>query len=538
MRYFSFFVLVVVESNMFDVGFDIVAGGLNTEQWLASLETFTGAFYKRFPDVELRGLLSYITQRLQEGETSELGVLRSLIKTAGGYGFVDYDSTSSLSELQLDGRCGSRLLKLETSSFGVIDNVNSRASRMLRTVLQGKDLGVIILILLSQIRQKVLYSKSESKEHIKVMGRLYDNCESVLCLLLEFVSDSSDDLPQGPNTKEKFANSLPPLDVLCDTYGLDTASAWMLIRPLFRKSMFYMDDKKLVGKASSGEPPAFLKPFSPSPEMTSSYQRLLPESAWKHISSELFEAFFSLSIYDIQCPSERYNIEINRLSKEVERLTQLQQGKGVAALAAAATAAAAAAASGGDERQIREATRFTDAHRQELDRLKRNVDKLSNDFTRQQKRCELVHAKLEAQKNTLIKSSDAASGNVEEGLASDFLTFCIYPRFLSSPEDALFCAHFVKLMHNMKIPGLSTIELVDNIVNAATGSLYCITEDESGNLAIFLNEIWKSVNSWRYDNDSFASELKGTVSFTCVALFHLCIRNHHHILTITLAPYI
>lgn len=521
MMYLSFFVLVVVESNIFDVGFDIVAGGLNTEQWLASLETFTGAFYKRFPDVELRGLLSYITQRLQEGETSELGVLRSLIKTAGGYGFVDYDSTSSLSELQLDGRCGSRLLKLETSSFGVIDNVNSRASRMLRTVLQGKDLGVIILILLSQIRQKVLYSKSESKEHIKVMGRLYDNCESVLCLLLEFVSDSSDDLPQGPNTKEKFANSLPPLDVLCDTYGLDTASAWMLIRPLFRKSMFYMDDKKLVGKSSSGEPPAFLKPFSPSPEMTSSYQRLLPESAWKHISSELFETFFSLSIYDIQCPSERYNIEINRLSKEVERLTQLQQGKGVAALAAAATAAAAAAASGGDERQIREATRFTDAHRQELDRLKRNVDKLSNDFTRQQKRCELVHAKLEAQKNTLIKSSDAASGNVEEGLASDFLTFCIYPRFLSSPEDALFCAHFVKLMHNMKIPGLSTIELVDNIVNAATGSLYCITEDESGNLAIFLNEIWKSVNSWRYDNDSFASELKGTVSFTCVALFHL-----------------
>jgi THO complex subunit 2 len=209
------------------------------------------------------------------------------------------------------------------------------------------------------------------------------------------------------------------------------------------------------------------------------------------------------------------------LSKEVERLTQLQQGKGVAALAAAATAAAAAAASGGDERQIREATRFTDAHRQELDRLKRNVDKLSNDFTRQRKRCELVHAKLEAQKNTLIKSSDAASGNVEEGLASDFLTFCIYPRFLSSPEDALFCAHFVKLMHNMKIPGLSTIELVDNIVNAATGSLYCITEDESGNLAIFLNEIWKSVNSWRYDNDSFASELKGTVSSTFVALFHL-----------------
>lgn len=33
-----------------------------------------------------------------------------------------------------------------------------------------------------------------------------------------------------------------------------------------------------------------------------------------------------------------------------------------------------------------------------------------------------------------------------------------------------------------------------------------------GNLAIFLNEIWKSANSWRYNNDAFSTELKGSVS--------------------------
>ena len=294
--------ILILSANLICVFAWAIASGLNTEQWLTSLETFTGAFYKRFPDVELRGLLSYIAQRLQDGEASELGVLRSLIKTAGGYGFVDYDSTSSLSELQLEGRCGSRLLKLETSSFGVIDNVNPKASRMLRSVLQGEDLGVIILLLLSQIRQKVLYAKSKSEEHIKVMGRLYDECESVFCLLLEYISDSSDDLPEGPNTKEMFAISLPPLASLCETYKLDTATAWMLIRPLFRKSLFFQDDKKLAGKSSSGEPPEFLKPFSPTPEMTTSYQKLklLPEPAWTYISAELFEMFYSLSIYDIQ----------------------------------------------------------------------------------------------------------------------------------------------------------------------------------------------------------------------------------------------
>ena len=95
-------------------------GGLNTEQWLSSLETFVGAFYKKFPFVEMRGILMYITKRFKEGQTSELGILRSLIKTVGGYGFVDYDSTASLSDLQLDGRRGSRVLQRETSSFGVV----------------------------------------------------------------------------------------------------------------------------------------------------------------------------------------------------------------------------------------------------------------------------------------------------------------------------------------------------------------------------------------------------------------------------------
>lgn len=279
-------------------------GGLNTTQWLASLEIFIGAFYKKFPGVELRGILIYLTQRFREGQVTELGVLRSLIKTAGGYGFVDYDSTASLSDLQLDGRCGSRLLKRETSSFGVVEDINRKASRHLRSVLQGSDLGAIILILLSQIRPKLLYSKSVSeKEHIKVFGSMYDDCEAVMCLLLDYLSDSSDDQPSGPSTKERYAASMPPLADLHIKYGVDTALAWMLCRPLVRKSMFYIDDSKLADKTSLIEAPKYLKPFTAaSAEMSGSYQNLLPEAAWKHITPAMFEAFYSLSIFDIFCP--------------------------------------------------------------------------------------------------------------------------------------------------------------------------------------------------------------------------------------------
>ena len=444
----------------------------------------------------------YITKRFKEGQASELGILRSLIKTVGGYGFVDYDSTASLSDLQLDGRRGSRLLKRETSSFGVVEDVNREASQQLRSVLQGGDLGVIILILLSQIRSRVLYSKSSDtvKQHVKVIGNMYDQCEAVMCLMLEFLSDSSDD----STAKEKFASSMPSLSDLHYKYGVEQSVAWMLCRPLVK--------------------PTYLSSTAGTPTMESLV--LFPEAASRHITPTMFETFYSLAIYDISCPEERYSVDIERLKKDCDRLIQLQQG-GEAARGQMSMLAAAAAAAGGNYDQIRQATAFTKTHAMQLDRLRSNVDQLSNDFQRQQKRCNLVLSKLEANRKSLIGSE--GDDSVNNSFASAFMTYCIYQRFFLSPEDALYCAHFVKLLHKIKVPGFPTIELIDNIVNAVIGSLYCVTEDEAGNLSIFLNEIWKAVNAWRYDNDAFASELKDTVSFECVMFFMVfMIFGPHH----------
>ena len=226
-----------------------------------------------------------------------------------------------MSDLQLDGRCGSRLLRRETSSFGVVDDINRKASQQLRSYLQGDDLGVVILILLSQIRGKILYKKPSetTKEHIKVIGNTYDDCEAVLCLLLEYLSDSSMD----SQAKEKFACSMPPVMTLHETYGIDPAMAFMLCRPLIRKSLFFKNDDKFTDKE---ELPPYLKPFASSPDEAHPYETLLPGTARSLISPHLFEIFYSLAIYDIQCPEERYNVDIERLNKDCERLVQFQRG--------------------------------------------------------------------------------------------------------------------------------------------------------------------------------------------------------------------
>ena len=89
-------------------------------QWLQSLEAFSGAFFKRYPSVEFRGILAYLMRRLRTGHVMELGILGSLLKVAGGYGFADYSPAASLSSTQLEGRAGSFTLKRETMSFGIV----------------------------------------------------------------------------------------------------------------------------------------------------------------------------------------------------------------------------------------------------------------------------------------------------------------------------------------------------------------------------------------------------------------------------------
>ena len=111
--------------------------GLNATQWLASLEQFVGVFYRKNPQVELRGILSFILQRLKHGEVLELGVLKSILTHMGG---VKATADLNLSNEQLEGSAGGRILRRQTREFGVVREENKIAASKLRVVLQVREL--------------------------------------------------------------------------------------------------------------------------------------------------------------------------------------------------------------------------------------------------------------------------------------------------------------------------------------------------------------------------------------------------------------
>jgi THO complex subunit 2 len=439
--------------------------GVNVSQWLQSLESFTGEFYKRFPAIECRGIFGYLMHRLKEGHVMELGVLRTLLKTSGGWSFADYAPAASLSATQVEGRAGSTLLKRETMSFGVhvSGSFNLRSSQQIRNILQEQDMGVILLILLSQVRNQIVYENSDRPKPVKLIGNLYDTCQVTIAILLDFLTNPTDDKDAAIS---HYARSLPSLAELHNTYMMDIASAWLLCRPLLQAAERMELSRKHISIKDT------LSPFISTDENRKSLEGMLPPETWSDISSMLFETFYSHSLYDLFCPEDVYNSEISRLDKEVERLSNAKN------------------------------TASSDAT--ELERVKNTSADLSEDMVAQASHVDSIRKIIEQRKDSFFPSTTSS----KESMAT-FFTRCIYPRCMQGPDDAMYCARFIQLLHEMDTPGFNTLAFYDCAIIAFSRSLYGLTEGEAANVSIFLRDTWELLSHWRYDDNAFVNEVGG-----------------------------
>ena len=463
--------------------------GISTAQWLSSLATFIGAFYRKFPDVEVHGLLSHLVKKLSEGSVVELCVLQSLLKTAGGYGFADCTSIASLAQLQLEGRCGSLELRRETSDFGVIEKYDSKSSSKLRQALQSTDFGIIFLILLSQIRYK-LFNMNMSK--IKLIGNALDTCQGTTSLLLTFITESIDE--QSSNNESlvlRYAESLPSPQKLLLLHGLEPVAIWRLCRPIFRASFLYSCTASLSTSIDH-----------------ETIEMMISDHFKQSITSILYHLFFVLSIYDITCPEERYMLELNRLNREIDRLTKLHKG-GKDAQGTISALTQAAAAAGVTGKDLRDASLFSKVHEKDLLRMKRTVDILSADMAQQKMHNDMINTLIVRDKDSLFFKADQST-DICKGIQA-FISECISPRCRLSPDDALYCSRFASLLHNLETPNFYTLYYYGSIIESLELIIYGLTEDEASNFAIFLEETWKCIIAYRFDANLFQDVLQGKV---------------------------
>ena len=123
--------------------------GLNVSMWMQSLSSFCGNLYKKYPSIELVGLLQYIANTLKSGTSLQLLLLRDLVTKMAGI-----EPLEDLSVDQLEAHAGGETLKTSvTDVLGIAKNTK-RSSTRLREALVKHGLVVPLFLLIAQQRAR------------------------------------------------------------------------------------------------------------------------------------------------------------------------------------------------------------------------------------------------------------------------------------------------------------------------------------------------------------------------------------------------
>ena len=207
-------------------------------QWMSSVARFTGAFFRKYSQTDLLGLIHYIMKELSEGQPLDILVLKELLGKMGGA-----ETTFELSDAQLESLAGGTALRASSVSLTEKDNASKKAVKQLRAALINSGLALRLLVLLSKIGNSVLYTFET--HHVKLLANIFDTCQLVLMQYIEFIitpipSTKSKDKQPISHEKEvvnMLLEILPSFQVLHLDMCIDLPTVFTLTRPLLRAAI-------------------------------------------------------------------------------------------------------------------------------------------------------------------------------------------------------------------------------------------------------------------------------------------------------------
>ena len=209
----------------------------------------------------------------------------------------------------------------------------------------------------------------------------------------------------------------------------------------------------------------------------------LPAASWELLSPHLYYTFWSLSLYDIFVPKERYESEVKRLRRQVEEIDRYQAPFGV---------------SHADQDQKAAAVK----RKKDKERCLTNQDKLKRELQEQTAHHKLVMARLkESNRGWFSEKGRSGAESINH-----FLQACVFPRCVFTPGDAVYCAKFVQHMHALGTPMFSTLQYYDKLLRDISVHTFCCTERQAKNLGNFLNASLAQLLHWKSHEDVYKEE--------------------------------
>jgi len=447
----------------------------NLSAWLQSLSQFCGAVFKKYP-TDITGLLQYIANQLKAGKSLDLLVLKEVVQKMSGV-----EANDEITPSQLEALAGGELLKAEGAYFGQIRNTRKPSMRLRDALMEGK-LTLPLCLLIAQQRNAIVYVEEQSR-HLKLIGKLYDQCQDNLIQFGGFLTNQL--------STHDYQATLPSLDELHHTYGVTPDASFFLTRPVYK---YEIQEKVKSLQLAYSEKNDFSKQKQLDMEKSFSETcddifRPVVESAiplqaskiWNNLSPLLYVTFWSLSMYDLYTPRERY----------VEEEKKLKVTK----------------AGVDDNKEIPSSSK----KKKEKERCEFLIEKLVDEQKTQIDHNKFIKVWLESRKNAWFPSKLAKGETITQ-----FLQLCIFPRCVFSANDAVYCAKFIQTIHTLKSPNFSTLICFDRTFSDVSYIVASLTENEASRYGRFLCAMLQMVMRWHGDKKLYDKECGNLPGFLTI----------------------
>lgn len=453
--------------------------GTHVSLWLTSLANFSGSFYRKYPNVELAGLLQYLIQRLQSWASVDLIVLSELLTKMGSC-----LSLEDVSESQLEAQAGGPHLWFEPTDPKF---QNRRAIPKLRDALTKRNLALPLCILICQMRSRIEYYENRELPHLKLLGRVFDTCQLTFSQLLQFLGGVVDPLV--------YRKMLPSLTTLVRNYNVQPELAMALCRPAMRSddpvlrmaprsvhasgvSNIASDKAATNEETLNGAPSGEQSWCMCNEEFLDDIRQTLrihskPDCKSKEmvtgLTPEIYATFWGLMLYDIHVPFQQYESEILRLRNSV-------------------TSGANVSLGASERKKLKEKTT-------------QMIDVLITEQKDQVAHRKRVYERLENMKGKFFIADSNDKTAIDE-----LLQKCVIPRSLMSPEDALFAARFMERLHTISTPQMSTLQYIHKVNMKVSAIVLCATEREASNFGFFMKETLGLILRWYQNGATYDDE--------------------------------
>ncbi|XP_051824481.1 THO complex subunit 2-like [Antechinus flavipes] len=426
--------------------------------WLQSLACFCGAVFRKYP-IELAGLLQYVANQLKAGKSFDLLILKEVVQKMAGI-----EITEEMTVEQLEAMTGGEQLKAEGGYFGQIRNTK-KSSQRLKDALLNHDLALPLCLLMAQQRNGVIFQEGGEK-HLKLVGKLYDQCHDTLVQFGGFLASNL--------STEDYIKRVPSIDVLCKEYHTPHDAAFFLSRPMYAHHISSKyDELKKAEKGNKQQHKVHKYIASCELVMAPVHKAVISlhvSKVWDDISPQFYATFWSLTMYDLAVPHNSYEREVHKLKVQMKAIDDNQEMP-------------------------------INKKKKEKERCTALQDKLLEEEKKQMEHVQRVLQRLKLEKDNWLLAKSTKNETITK-----FLQLCLFPRCIFSAIDALYCSHFVELVHQQKTPNFSTLLCYDRVFSDIVYTVASCTENEASRYGRFLCYMLATVTKWHSDRKIYEKE--------------------------------